>query len=104
MYSESCYSKPNLDCNYHFPIDLATIGIPIVLNLSENDNYYPNYIWISKIKEIFLGEILSGCDSQLSISMTQSCACIKLYGIHDLKRHIYIHDYVYIYLKRHIYT
>ena len=29
MSSESCKSKPNLDCNYPFTIDLAPIGIPI---------------------------------------------------------------------------
>ena len=29
IFSESCWSKPNLDCNYPFPIDLASIGIPI---------------------------------------------------------------------------
>ena len=28
FFSESCKSKPNLDCNYHFPIDLAPIRIP----------------------------------------------------------------------------
>ena len=28
IFSESCYSKPNLECNYTFPIDLARIGIP----------------------------------------------------------------------------
>ena len=27
--SMACYSKPNLDCNYHFPIALASIGVPI---------------------------------------------------------------------------
>ena len=29
IFSESCQSKPNLDRNYHFPIDLAPIGNPI---------------------------------------------------------------------------
>ena len=28
IFSESCYSKLIFDCNYHFPIDLAPIGIP----------------------------------------------------------------------------
>ena len=27
IFSESCYSILNLDCNYHFPIDLAANGI-----------------------------------------------------------------------------
>jgi len=35
--------EPNLDCNNHFLIELAPIGIPIaVLNLSGNCNYNPN--------------------------------------------------------------
>ena len=29
IFSESCYSKPNLYCNYNFPIDLTPIGISI---------------------------------------------------------------------------
>ena len=28
IFSESCYIKPNLDCNYHFQIDLAPSGTP----------------------------------------------------------------------------
>ena len=28
FFSESCYSKSNLDCNYTFLIDLAPNGIP----------------------------------------------------------------------------
>ena len=31
IFSESCESKPNLDCNYPFSIDLATNGIPFVV-------------------------------------------------------------------------
>ena len=29
IFSESRESRPNLDCNYHFSIDLAPIGIVI---------------------------------------------------------------------------
>ena len=29
IFSESCYSKPNLDCKYCFPIDLTPISIQI---------------------------------------------------------------------------
>ena len=28
MFPESCYSTPNFDCNYHFPIDLTPNGVP----------------------------------------------------------------------------
>ena len=28
IVSESCLSTPNLDCNYHFPIDLVPKGNP----------------------------------------------------------------------------
>ena len=28
IFSESCWPKTNLDCNYHFPIDLAPNRIP----------------------------------------------------------------------------
>ena len=28
VFSESCQSKPNLNCNYIFPIDWALNGIP----------------------------------------------------------------------------
>ena len=27
IFSESCYFKPNLNCKYNFPIDLALYGI-----------------------------------------------------------------------------
>ena len=43
------------DCDYHSPIDLAPIGIPIgVKSISENGNYNPNLIWINKIQKIFI--------------------------------------------------
>ena len=55
LFSESCYFKPNLNCYYNFPIDLAPNGIPFaVLNLSENGNCNPNLVWIKKISKIFL--------------------------------------------------
>ena len=27
IFSETCYSKPNLDSNYHFSIDLVSNGV-----------------------------------------------------------------------------
>ena len=49
MFSESCKSISNLDCNYYFPIDFAhkrnTVCVP---NQSEKGNYNPNLIWINK--------------------------------------------------------
>ena len=42
-------SKPNLDCNYHSPIDLEPIGIPIEnISIIEKGNYNPNFVWINK--------------------------------------------------------
>ena len=43
-----------MDCNYHFPIDLASIGIPIcMLNLSKIGDYNPDLVWIYKILKRF---------------------------------------------------
>ena len=30
-FSDSCYIKPNLDCNYIFPMDLAPSGIKSIV-------------------------------------------------------------------------
>ena len=49
VFAQSCQSKHNLNCNYHFPVDLAPIGI-----LSENGNYNPNCVWIDKIEQRLL--------------------------------------------------
>jgi len=35
IFSESVWSKPNFDCNYIFPTDLAPNGIPFVVKLIE---------------------------------------------------------------------
>ena len=29
IFSKSCKSKPNLDCDYHFPTEITPNGIPI---------------------------------------------------------------------------
>jgi len=50
--SESCSSKPNLDCNYHFPIDLAPNEIPIGAKSIGKCNYNPNLVWINTIPKI----------------------------------------------------
>ena len=55
IISESGEIRPNVDCNYRFPMDLPPNGFPIaVLNQSENGNYNPNSVWIKKIQKIFL--------------------------------------------------
>ena len=52
IFLESCSSKPNLDCNYHFPIDLGPNGTPFTAK--SIGNYNPNLVWINKIPIIFL--------------------------------------------------
>ena len=52
IFSESCNTKSNLDCNYTVPIDLAPNGLQF--DQSEPCNYNPNLVWIYKIQKIFL--------------------------------------------------
>ena len=57
IFSESRKSKPNLNCNYTFSIDLAQqTELCLVLNLSENGNYNPNLVWIQQDSENNLKE------------------------------------------------
>ena len=52
IFLDSGQSKPNLECNDSFPIDLAPISNP--LNLSEKGNYNSNLVWIIMIQKRFL--------------------------------------------------
>ena len=46
----SCYIKPNLDCNYTFPINLASNAIPFGANQSDKCNYNPNLLLFNYIE------------------------------------------------------
>ena len=54
IFSEFCYSTPNMDCSYHFPIDLDQLEFRLVLNQSKNGNYDSNLVWLYKILNRFL--------------------------------------------------
>ena len=52
--SESCQIEPNLYCNYTFPIDLTSNGIPFGANLIKKGNSNPNLVRFNKIQGKFL--------------------------------------------------
>ena len=49
-HSQSCSVKPNLDCNYTFPINLASNAIPFGANQSDKCNYNPNLLLFNYIE------------------------------------------------------
>ena len=56
LFSESCQIKPNLNCKYHFPIEIwPQTELRLVPNQSEKCYYNPNLIWFNKIQKKILG-------------------------------------------------
>ena len=54
IFSEPCFSRSNLDWNYHFSIDLAPIGILFAVpNQLEKVNYNPNLARFHKTQKIY---------------------------------------------------
>ena len=53
FFSQSGKRKPNLDCNYPFPIDLAPIGSPFgaksIIHKSKSIITYINLLYILKV-------------------------------------------------------
>ena len=54
IFSESCQSEPNLECNYTFPFRVNQTEFCLLPNISENCYYNPNLVRISQIQKRFL--------------------------------------------------